>query len=271
MWKTWLRDREKKIEMTMERETKQVALVTGASKGLGKALSRELVERGWTVVGVARSKRALDDLQLEIGSDAFIPRVCDVSSVAEVKAVSEGLRTEGLMPSLFFLNAGIAGEAACESPSDFVLAKHEQIFATNYFGVLTWVEEWLPFSSVHRSTTFVATGSINAIFAPPTGSAYAASKAAIAKAFEGLSMTYPSSRALFSVVYAGPIATEGLKGNLPFTWEADRMAKYMVCKALKGKTHIENSTFYSVFARLLRILPKALVMRIIGQNKQESA
>ncbi len=164
------------------------------------------------------------------------------------------------------MNAGIAGEAACESSSDFILAKHNQIFATNYFGVLSWVEEWLPTSMKHGAITFVATGSVNAIFAPPMGSAYAASKAAIAKAFEGLSITYPQSKAIFSVVYAGPIATEGLKGNLPFTWEADRMARYMIKKALKGKTHIENSVFYSLLSRLLRLLPNKLTMKILGSR-----
>lgn len=250
-------------------EEERVALVTGASRGLGRALSQELVKQGWIVVGVARSKDALDDLQATLGSQVFIPRVCDVSFPSHVKALSERLRLDGIVPSLFFLNAGIAGEAACESPTEFVLTKHAQIFATNYFGVLAWVEEWLASSSKHDPTTFVATSSINAIFAPPTGSAYAASKAAIAKAFEGLSITYPRSKAIFSVVYAGPIATEGLKGNLPFIWEADRMARYMIKKVLKGRTHIENSLFYSVLSRLLRVLPDRLVLKILGNTANE--
>ena len=253
----------------MEAERKRLALVTGTSKGLGRALSQELVQQGWIVVGVARSKDALDDLRDILGSRVFIPRVCDVSSASDVKAVSDELRADGIMPSLFFLNAGIAGEAACESSAKFVLAKHDQIFATNYFGVLAWVEEWLPSSPRYGPITFVATGSVNAIFAPPTGSAYAASKAAIAKAFEGLSITYPRSNAIFSVVYAGPIATEGLKGNLPFTWKADRMARYMIDKSIKGKSHIENSAFYSIISRLLRFLPDKLVLKIVGRPADE--
>ena len=81
-----------------------------------------------------------------------------------------------------------------------------------------------------EGATFVATGSVNALFAPPMGSGYAASKAAIAKAFEGLSLSYPQQKVSFSTVYAGPSATEGLKGNVPFVWKADRMAKYMIKK-----------------------------------------
>lgn len=242
----------------------KVALVTGASKGLGRALSQELVNMGWVVVGVARSKDALDSLQVALGAESFIPRVCDVTVPVQVQQVSEALKADAIFPSLFFLNAGIAGEAACEDPSEFRLSKHKEIFATNYFGVLSWVEEWLPISLTRAGATFVATGSINAIFAPPTGSAYAASKAAIAKAFEGLSLTYYGNNVLFSTVYAGPIATDGLKGKVPFTWKADKMARYMVKKALAGRNHIENSVFYSLLTRLFRLLPNKLVLKILG-------
>ena len=248
----------------IDEEKDRVALVTGASKGLGKSLSEELVKSGWTVVGIARSIEELNTLQESLGADNFIPYICDVSVAEQVNKVSESLREKKIIPTLFFLNAGIAGEAACESSSDFLVAKHRELFATNYFGVLNWIEEWLPIGLKSTGTTFVATGSINAIFATPTGSAYAASKAAIAKAFEGLSLTYHKENVTFSVVYAGPIATEGLKGNLPFTWKPEKMAKYMIKTALKGKTHIENSIFYSVLARVLRLLPNSVVMKILG-------
>jgi len=218
----------------MNQEKDRIALVTGASKGLGKALSEELVKLGWTVVGIARSIEQLNTLKVSLGSDNFIPYICDVSVFEQVKKVSESLREKKIIPTLFFLNAGIAGEAACESSSDFVVAKHRELFATNYFGVLNWIEEWLPTSLKGKGTTFVVTGSINAIFAPPTGSAYAASKAAIAKAFEGLSLTYNQENVNFSVIYAGPIATEGLKGNLPFAWKPEKMAQYMI-KAFRIK------------------------------------
>ena len=57
---------------------KNIALVTGASSGIGEALSRELVKRGWSVIGLARSLDKLTNIQNELGS-AFTPVVCDVS------------------------------------------------------------------------------------------------------------------------------------------------------------------------------------------------
>jgi 3-hydroxy acid dehydrogenase/malonic semialdehyde reductase len=242
----------------------KIALVTGASKGIGRALVEDLTRRGWQVIGVARSKEKLKDLEEEFG-DRFIPVACDVAKHDEVARISQKLIEEEKIPSLFFLNAGVAGEVACETPNCFTLTKHEEVFDVNYFGVLSWVEAWIPVCK-QQYTTFVVTSSVNAIFAPPTGSAYAASKAAIAKAFEGLALTYYQSNLRFAVVYPGPVATEGLKGNVPFVWSAERMAKYMVSKVLKGKTHIENSIFYSLFTRLLRFLPRSFVMRILGHN-----
>lgn len=42
------------------------------------------------------------------------------------------------------------------------------VFDTNYFGVLHWVEEWIPVCQKNQGARFVVTSSINAIFAPPT-------------------------------------------------------------------------------------------------------
>lgn len=181
-----------------------------------------------------------------------------------MRTVFNDLQDKGIIPTLFFLNAGLAGKAVLESPSDFRSDLHEKIFATNYFGVLYWVENWLPMS-LNTGATFVVTGSINAIFAPPGGGGYAASKAAISKAFEGFALTYPNSNVTFSVVYAGPIASKGLEGRLPFTWKPEKMAKYMIKKALKKKTRVENSLFYSLLARLLRVLPDRLTLKLLGR------
>lgn len=241
----------------------KIALVSGASKGIGRALVEELISYGWHVIGVARSEEKLQELKKRY-DEKFTAMTCDVAKREDVARVSQQLISERKIPSLFFLNAGVAGEAACESPEYFSLKKHEDLFAVNYFGALAWIEEWLPVCREKGlDTTFVAVSSLNAIFAPPTGSAYAASKAAIAKAFEGLALTYYGTNLHFAVVYPGPVATEGLKGNVPFIWSAERMAKYTVKKVLKGKTHIENSTFYSLVLRLLRMLPRSLVMKII--------
>lgn len=241
-----------------------IALVTGASSGIGEAISREMVKQGWIVIGVARSADRLAQMQKDL-SNAFIPMICDVSKNKQIEEVSNSLLERNLCPSLFFLNAGIAGESAVENPDRFDLKIHEKIMAVNYFGVLAWIEFWEKPCQKNGGAHFIATSSVNAVFAPPAGSAYAASKAAIAKAFEGLSLTYFDTSLTFSVVYPGPVDTPGLKGALPFTWKAEKMGKYMVDYAFSGKSRCYPSLFYRLLAWWLRALPDQYTMKVLGK------
>lgn len=242
----------------------KVALVTGASSGIGEAISRELIKRGWTVIGVARSEERLKQIKNELPG-SFIPLMCDVSIKEQIKETSKQVLQNKLCPSLFFLNAGIAGEAVIENPKHFDLRIHEKIMQVNYFGVLAWVEFWEKPCQENGGANFIATSSINAIFAPPTGSAYSASKAAIAKAFESLSLTYFGTNIRFSVVYPGPVDTAGLKApkKLPFTWTAEKMGRCMVDFALSNKSSCEPFFFYKIVTRLLRLLPAKYTMKLL--------
>ena len=248
--------------------TKKIALVTGASKGIGKALVEELVSQQWTVVGVARSEDKLNELK-QVYGELFIAFTCDTSDHQQVHQVALNLQEQNLVPSLLFLNAGLAGEPCVESLEKFSVSKHEEIFAVNYFGVLHWVEELLSMCLQQKQQIdFIATSSVNAFFAPPTGAAYSASKAAIARAFESLALSYHDSNVNFSVVYPGPVETEGLKieGKIPFIWSSKRMAKYMYKRAIANKRHSENSFFYSALTRLLRMIPNFLTLKILGKK-----
>jgi len=75
----------------MTDKTYNTAFVTGASRGIGAAISRKLVEGGLTVYGVARSAEALSQVRREIGS-AFIPvpgDVCDLPALMEALPTKE--------------------------------------------------------------------------------------------------------------------------------------------------------------------------------------
>lgn len=243
-------------------KSKNLALITGASSGIGEALARELLKRGWFVIGMARSQDKLTAIQKELG-DSFMPIVCDISQKSEIERASRELLDKKMCPTHFFLNAGIAGEKVIENPQAFDLSIHEKIMAVNYFGVLSFVEFWEKHAQNNGGANFIVTSSINAIFAPPTGSAYCASKAAISKAFESLSLTYFGTNLKFSTIYSGPVATEGLKGNLPFTWKPEKMARYMADFAANGKSHGEPSLFYGVVCRFLRALPYHWTIKIL--------
>lgn len=243
---------------------KNIALVTGASSGIGEAISRDLAKRGWLVIGIARSAEKLAQIKNDL-QDAFVPMVCDVSIKENIEETSKQLLERNLCPSLFFLNAGMAGGAAIEDPNRFDLTIHEKSMQVNYFGVLAWIEFWEKPCQENGGANFIVTSSVNAIFAPPMVSAYSASKAAIAKAFESLSLTYFNTNLRFSVVYPGPVDTPGLKTpkKLPFTWTAEQMGKCIIDFALSKKSRCEPCFFYKIATRLLRALPAKYTMKLL--------
>jgi NAD(P)-dependent dehydrogenase (short-subunit alcohol dehydrogenase family) len=250
------------IEREKTMNKKSVGLVTGASSGIGYALTRELISRGWIVVGLARRTEKLMAIKNEMGP-SFIPMTCDISDKADIRRACQNSLDQGLCPSLFFLNAGIAGQKVIENPDALTLEMHERIMAVNYFGVLAFVEFFEKPCLHNGGAHFIVTSSVNAIFAPPAGSAYCASKAAISKAFESLSLTYFGRNLRFSSIYTGPVATDGLKGRWPFTWSAAKMAKFMCQFSELKKTRGYPSLFYFIVSHLLRFLPDGLVMRIL--------
>lgn len=240
----------------------KTCLVTGASSGIGKSLSSEMVRKGWKVIGVARSQAKLKNLQKQLGQDKFLPMTCDVSNIKEVKQVSNKLKKNNELPTILFLNAGLAGEAAVDKPNQLDLTIYETTIKVNYLGVLAWIAEWEELLQKNNGGTFVVTSSVNAFFCPPGGNAYSSSKAAIARAFKGLQTAYHKSNLSFSIVYPGPVKTKGLKGQLPFTQNPQKVAQYIIKQTFKGKQNIYPSSIYYIITKILNCLPNSLILKI---------
>ncbi len=76
------------------------ALVTGASRGFGRAIATALCEAGARAVGVARDRARLEELRAELG-DTFVPVVADATD-----PTTAGLLREEHLPQTLVLNAG---------------------------------------------------------------------------------------------------------------------------------------------------------------------
>lgn len=244
-----------------------IALVTGASSGIGKALVRELLARGYEVIGVSSSPEKLNQLQKEIEHPLLSVYPCDVAKLEDVKAVSTRLQQAGKIPKLFFLNAGTVGHAAIEPEGALDLELHQRVFAVNYFGVLNFVKEWSQPCKENGGATFVVSSSILAIFAPRRRCAYSASKSAVSKAFDGLRLNFCKDNLKFLSIFVCPVDTPGLSAQLPFTWSPLKMAKYMVRKAEKGKAHAYPSWLFTGICKLLNKLPTSMVAWLMRHEK----
>lgn len=243
-------------------ESTKTCLITGASSGIGLEITRDMIKRGWQVIGVARRENTLKTIAQELGS-SFIPFVCDVSNPAQVHATSEEIKAAQLKPTLFFLNAG-TGDT--ETPFQQLLDLHQRTFATNYFGVISWIDEWLPAVKTFGGGTFVGTSSMASFFSGPGAAGYSASKAALNEAFRSLRLQYRHENIGFAIVLPGPVKTEMIKSKkeLPMMQAPEETAAYIVEQVFRQKKQIEPSWFYSCVMRILAWLPDTITEKIIA-------
>jgi uncharacterized protein len=106
----------------------RIAVVTGASSGIGEATARELTQRGWKLVLVARRQERLERLAAELGGEY---EVCDVSERAEVDRAAAAILQRHRRVDLLVNNAGIPGRGTFFSLEP---ERIEAVLRTNYLG-----------------------------------------------------------------------------------------------------------------------------------------
>ena len=91
--------------MAEQKENKPIAVVTGVSKGIGLAASLKFIELGYTVIGCARSKDKMMELQAKYPSSSF--STVDVSNAKEVESWSKQVIDKYGSPDILINNAGL--------------------------------------------------------------------------------------------------------------------------------------------------------------------
>ena len=154
----------------MRVKTERVALVTGASSGIGAAAARGLVGAGFTVYGTSRKAAAGE----ERDGVVFLPLdVTDDDSVAG--AVREVLDRSGRIDVLVN-NAGLGIAGAAEESS---IEQARALFDTNLFGSIRMTRAVLPQMREQRSGRVINVSSVLGLVPAPFGALYAATKHAI--------------------------------------------------------------------------------------------
>lgn len=150
--------------------TGSVAVVTGASSGIGEAIARALTGRGVRCVLVARREERLRALAAELDGEI---EVCDVADRAAVDRAAAAVLERHPRISLLVNNAGIPAR------SDFLRADPERIeavLAVNYLGGVWWLRALLPGLEAAAPADVVNIVSVAGAVAFPPGGPYSASK-----------------------------------------------------------------------------------------------
>lgn len=155
--------------------SKKVWLVTGCSKGLGKALVEELIAQGYPVAGTSRSKESLEK-SIGAESDLFLPLSMNVKEEADVKkAIAQATEKFGRI-DVVVNNAGFTHLAAIEEMSD---ADAREEFDINVFGTLNVIRGALPQMRAQGSGHIFNVSSLGAYNVGPLSGIYCATKHAV--------------------------------------------------------------------------------------------
>ncbi|HSR41226.1 MAG TPA: SDR family NAD(P)-dependent oxidoreductase [Longimicrobiales bacterium] len=249
------------------REGNGVALVTGASSGIGEALSRRLAAAGRPAGLVARRAERLDALATEIrrggGRAATFP--CDVSDREAVRrAVAECEETLGPV-DLLVANAGISENTR---PDALDAAGVERILRVNFLGAVYCVEAVLPGMLERDRGRLVAVSSLAGYGGLPLTGAYSASKGAMTNFFESLRIDLRGTGVGVTVVSPGYVRTpmtEGSPHPKPFLIDAEDAAERIDRAIEKGRGSASFPWPLAAFAWIARIFPRTLYDRLAAR------
>lgn len=189
--------------------TRTVALVTGASSGIGEATVRELAKRGDSVVAVARRGDRLEALAAELGA-CVLPLVADITDDAQARgAVGRAVEHFGNLDALIN-NAGVMllGPFETSPPGDW-----RRMMELNVIAMMTMVHEAIPHlrksaAGPRGIADIVNVGSIAGRTTRPNFAAYNASKWAVTAFTDAIRQEIAADGIRVSVVQPGAVETE---------------------------------------------------------------
>lgn len=251
--------------------TQRVAVVTGASSGIGRALAKVLASEGWKVGLLARRADLLATLADEIRAAGGIAAqaTADVGERPQALDAIHALAAALGPVDLLIANAGV-GKPTLLSPVNH--ADIEAMIRVNVLGVIYSIEAVLPSMLQRRTGYLAAVSSLGSYKGLPGESAYCASKAAVNTYMEGLRIQLRSRGIAVTTLCPGFVRTPMTAVNtspMPFLLEPDEAARRMV-RALARKRKVYNFPWQmSWLMKLVGWLPDWAVARALHSYNEE--
>jgi NAD(P)-dependent dehydrogenase (short-subunit alcohol dehydrogenase family) len=236
----------------------RVAVVTGASSGIGAEIARALARLDWHCVLLARREDRLQALASELGAEY---EVCDVTDRAAVEAVASRHPRVDLLVN----NAGVPARAS------FLEGDVETAMRTNYLGGIWCLRAFLPALEAAAPSDVVNIVSVAGTVALPASGPYAASKHAQLAFSRSMAAELRPHGIRVHTVKPGFVETEGF----PQTWlpsparrlviGPERIAAHVVHSLEHGRGETTVPRYYAV-ASVLQALAPNLVARALANR-----
>jgi uncharacterized protein len=236
----------------------RIAVVTGASSGIGAEIARALAKRDWHCVLLARREDRLRTLADEIGGEY---EVCDVTDRAAVDAVA----TRHPRIDLLVNNAGVPARAS------FLEGDVETALRTNYLGGVWCVRAFLPALEAAAPSDIVDIVSVAGTVALPASGPYAASKHAQLAFSRALAAELKGRDIRVHTVKPGFVETEGF----PQSWlpgparrlvvGPERIAAHVLDSLERGRGETTVPRYYALAGIIQAVAPN-VVARVLANR-----
>ncbi|MET0700073.1 MAG: SDR family NAD(P)-dependent oxidoreductase [Mycobacterium sp.] len=189
-------------------------LITGASKGIGRAIAKEFVSRGHRVVATARNPHTLDDI--DVDQRLALDVTDDASVAAAIKAAGE--------IDILISNAGVIFYAAVEA---IPLSELERVFSQNTVGAIRVAQAVLPQMRERGSGRLLFMSSVAGRIVLPPGAAYASTKWALEALIEALAIEVGPFGIQAALLEPGAVSSGALDDVLTYRLPDDPYASLL--------------------------------------------
>jgi NADP-dependent 3-hydroxy acid dehydrogenase YdfG len=187
-----------------------LALVTGASSGIGQATSRVLAEKGYDLILLARRMDRLESLKKEIQAAHPERRIqsysVDISNSADVEAFFKNQSQELKDITVLINSAGLA--LGLDKFQDSNLKDWDTMLKTNVIGLLQVTHSVIPYFIKNNQGHIVNLGSVAGTWTYPGGAVYCATKSALKSVTEGLRLDLMGTLIRVTNIQPGMVETE---------------------------------------------------------------
>ena len=246
----------------------KVVLITGASSGIGHALSLELARRGARLGLLARRADVLRELvsEAERAGARALALAADVKDEQSVRGAADKLRETFGHIDVLIANAGVG---ATTDAAELRAGEVAEVININLLGAVNSVTAVVPEMVARGQGQLVAISSLAAYRGLPKSGAYCASKAALSAFFESLRLDLRGTGVDVTIIHPGFIKTPltaGRHAQMPYLMELDDATRKII-RAIEARR--KSYAFPWQLASIVRLgmlLPNSLYDRIALRN-----